>query len=341
MTQVRISRPGVRSCARHLVGILVGILVLASCATPDPLTPTVSGTYTTRPMTNGAQIIPPTNSPPPEPPLPESCGALASLRPGPQPPPGQMPPGGSLAEIAARGRLIVGVDQNTNLFSFRDPTTGTLQGFEIDLAREIARDVFGDPTRIEFRLLNSPGRFSALEHNDVDVVIHGFSITCDRAQLVGFSTEYVRAFQRILVPQGSDITGPADLAGKRVCTFIDTTSLGTVQRVAPDATIIAVPDWDDCLVTMQKRQADATSTSDSILAGLASQDPHFQIVGPRLESEEHWAIGVNKYKDDLVRFVNGTLDRIRADGTWMRIYDRWLAPLLGPVAGPPPATYRD
>ncbi|ANS24894.1 glutamine ABC transporter substrate-binding protein [Rhodococcus opacus] len=340
MTQVRLSRPVARRCARHLVGVLA-VAVLAGCAAPDPLTPPVTSTYTARPMTEGAQIIPPTNSPPPEPPLPESCGALASLRPGPQPPPGQMPPGGSLAEIAGRGRLIVGVDQNTNLFSFRDPTTGTLQGFDIDVAKEIARDIFGDPTKIEFRLLTSAGRFSALENNDVDVVVHGFSITCERAQLVGFSTEYVRAFQRILVPRGSDIAGPADLAGKRVCTFIDTTSLATVQRVAPDATIIAVPDWDDCLVTMQKKQADATSTSDSILAGLASQDRNLQIVGPRLEAEEHWAIGVNKGREDLVRFVNGTLDRLRADGTWTSIYDRWLAAPLGPVAGPPPPTYRD
>lgn len=265
MTQTRHSRPGARPGARHLVGVLA-VAVLAGCAAPDPLTPTVTGTYTTRPMTNGAQIIPP-GTPPPESPPPESCGALASLRPGPQPPPGQMPPGGSLAEIAARGRLIVGVDQNTNPFSFRDPTTGTLQGFDIDTAKEIAGDIFGDPNRVEFRLLTSAGRFTALEHNDVDLVVHATAITCERAQRVGFSTEYFRAFQRILVPLGSDITGPADLAGKRVCTFIDTTSLPTLQRVAPDATIVAVPDWDDCLVTMQKRQADATSTSDSLLAG--------------------------------------------------------------------------
>ena len=340
MTQVRKSRQGARPWIRYLVGI-VAVVVLAGCAAPDPLTPTVSGTYTTRPMTNGAQIIPPTNNPPPEGPSPESCGALASLRPGPQPPPGQMPPGGALAEIASRGRLIVGVDQNTNPFSFRDPTTGTLQGFDIDVAKEITKDIFGDPAKVEFRLLTSAGRFSALEQNDVDVVVHATAITCERARRVGFSTEYFRAFQRILVSRGSDITGPADLAGKRVCTFVDTTSLPTVQRVAPEATIVAVPDWDDCLVTMQKRQADATSTSDALLAGLVSQDPHFQIVGPPMEGEEHWGLAVNKYKDDLIRFVNGTLDRMRSDGTWMRFYDRWIAGSLGPIAGPPPATYRD
>ena len=340
MTQTRHSRPGARPRARHLVLAVAVLAASAGCAAPDPLTPTVTGTYTTRPMTNGAQIIPP-GTPPPESPPPESCGALASLRPGPQPPPGQMPPGGSLAEIAARGRLIVGVDQNTNPFSFRDPTTGTLQGFDIDTAKEIARDIFGDPNRVEFRLVTSAGRFTALENNDVDLVVHSTAITCERAQRIGFSTEYFRSVQRILVPLDSDITRPEDLAGKRVCTFIDTTSLSTLQRVAPDATIVAVPDWDDCLVTMQKRQADATSTSDSLLAGLISQDPNFKIVGPPMEGEEHWGIGVNKYKTDLVRFVNGTLDRMRADGTWMRFYDRWLAGSLGPGAGPPPASYRD
>ncbi|GAF49384.1 polar amino acid transport system substrate-binding protein [Rhodococcus wratislaviensis] len=342
MTRMTLSTPPTRSATRHRITIGVSAIaatVLTACAAPDPLSPITVGTYT-RPMSGGAQIIEPLGTASAEPPPPESCGALASLRPGPQPTPGQMPLGGSLAEIAARGRLIVGIDQNTNLLSFRDPDTGTLQGFDVDIAREIAHDIFGDPAKIEFRLLTSAGRFTALENNDVDVVVHSTSITCERAQRIGFSTEYLRSYQRLLVPKGSDITGPADLAGKRVCSFIATTSLATVQRVAPQATIIAVPDWDDCLVTLQKAQADAASTSDTLLAGFTAQDPELQIVGPPLETE-HAGIGVNKDRGDLVQFVNGTLDRIRADGTWMRIYNRWLATGLGPVAGPPPAIYRD
>ena len=68
------------------------------------------------------------------------CGDReASLRPGPLPAPGAMPPGSTMAAIADRGRLIVGVDQNTNLFGYRNPATGQLEGFDIDVAREIAR----------------------------------------------------------------------------------------------------------------------------------------------------------------------------------------------------------
>lgn len=56
---------------------------------------------------------------------------------------------------------------------------------------------------------------------------------------------------------------------------------------------------------------------------------------------DQYGIGVNKDHDDVVRAVNGTLERVRADGTWMRLYNRWLAAPLGPVAGPPILTYRD
>lgn len=174
----------------------------------------------------------------------------------------------------------------------------------------------------------------------MDVVIKSTTITCERAERVAFSTVYFEASQRLLVHKESGITGPTELAGKRVGSVFDTTSLATIQRVAPEATIIAVPDWDDCLVTLQKAQADAASTDDSILAGLAAQDPNLEIAGPPMESEPY-GISINRNDPDLVRFVNGILDRIRADGTWMLLYDRWLAPMLGPAPTPPQANYRE
>ncbi|XGU19506.1 hypothetical protein ACETU7_32140 [Rhodococcus sp. 3Y1] len=44
--------------------------------------------------------------------------------------------------------LIVGLDTGSNLMSFRDPATGRLEGFDVDIAREIARDLLGDPEKI-------------------------------------------------------------------------------------------------------------------------------------------------------------------------------------------------
>ena len=323
---------------RGLVGVLVTVAaVLAGCAAPEPVTPTVTGDYTELSLPDGTQIIPPSGIAPAAPEAPSACGALASLRPGPPAPAGGAPPGRLFAEILARDRLIVGVDQNTNLFSFRDPNTDTLEGFDVDVAREVARDLLGDPAKVEFRLLTPSGRFDALEKNQADIVAQTITITCPRAERVAFSTVYFDAHQRVLVADGSGISGPADLAGKRVCAAADTTSLATIQRAQPQATIVAVPDWADCLVVLQQRQADAVSTDDSILAGLVSQDPYLHIVGPSL-NEEPYGIGINLQNTGLVRFVNGTLERIRRDGTWNTLYRKWLT-VLGPAPAPPVARY--
>ncbi|HMT50787.1 MAG TPA: transporter substrate-binding domain-containing protein, partial [Dietzia sp.] len=89
----------------------------------------------------------------------QSCNPLASLRPDDVPPEARVP------RIKQRGRLIVGLDQGSNLFSFRDPATGQLTGFDVDLAREIAADIFGDPRQVEFRSLTSANRIEALEND--------------------------------------------------------------------------------------------------------------------------------------------------------------------------------
>ncbi|MGW4340944.1 glutamate ABC transporter substrate-binding protein [Rhodococcus koreensis] len=324
------------SRAGRVVGALLAVAgVLAGCTAPEPVTPAVTGDYTQLSLPTGTQIIPPSGIAPAEPPAPSTCGALASLRPAPSGPTGDRP-GRLVAGILARGRLIVGVGQDTNLFSFRDPRTDTLEGFDVDVAREVARDLLGDPGRVEFRPLTPGGRFDALEKNEVDIVAQTTTITCARAERVAFSTVYLEAQQRLLVPEGSPISGPADLAGTRVCAAADTTSVDTIRRVQPQATIVAVPDRSDCLMVLQQRQADAASSDDTILEGLAAQDPTFEIVGPALEFEPY-GIGINKTNIDLVRRVNGTLERMRTDGTWTTLYHRWL----GPPPAPPAPTYRD
>ncbi|WP_123029594.1 glutamate ABC transporter substrate-binding protein [Mycolicibacterium stellerae] len=269
----------------------------------------------------------------------ECADAEASLRPGPQPAPGAMPPGSTMAAIQERGRLIVGVDQNTFMFGYRDPASGRLEGFDIDLAREIARRIFGDPDRIDLQVVEAGQRESALDSGRVDLVVRTFSITCERKENIDFSTTYFYAKQRILARRDSGIGSAADLSGKRVCSVSGTTSLKRVFDLDPRPTLIGVTSWTDCLLMLQQGQVDAVSTDDVVLKGLARQDPDVDVVGESLGIEPY-GVGIKKGNDDLVRFVNGALEDIRAEGTWERLYDRWLQS-LGPSPGPPTARYQD
>ena len=91
-------------------------------------------------------------------------------------------------------------------------------------------------------------------------------------------------------------------------------------------------------VALQQGRVDAVSSDDAILLGFQAQDPYTKIVGPRF-SREPYGIAINKGDPELVRFVNGVFERMRADGTFSRIYKRWLPE--GAPDHPPTPRYRD
>jgi polar amino acid transport system substrate-binding protein len=245
-----------------------------------------------------------------------------------------------VAAIRQRGRLLVGLDIGSNLLSFRDPISGDITGFDVDIAGEVARDIFGTPGSVEYRILSSAERIKALQANEVDIVVKSMSITCERRKQVAFSTVYLLANQRILAPRDSAISQPSDLSGKRVCAAKGTTSLTRLEQITPAPIIVSVVTWADCLVALQQRQVEAVSTDDAILAGLVSQDPYLHLAGPDLY-EEPYGIGINLQNTGLVRFVNGTLERIRRDGTWYTLYRKWLTVPLGSTPAPPTPRYSD
>lgn len=318
---------------RKLAAILAAAAVLAGCAQAGSVTQTAGVTLAPPTPAGMEELTPePVRVPTTD---EDACNRTASLRPFTDPAEAEA----AVANIRARGRLIVGLDIGSNLFSFRDPITGDITGFDVDMAGEVARDIFGTPSQVEYRILSSADRIAALQNNQVDIVVKTMSITCERKEQVGFSTVYLNANQRILAPRDSTISQPSDLSGKRVCVAKGSTSLERIQEISPSPIIVAVVTWADCLVALQQRQVDAVSTDDSILAGLVSQDPYLHIVGPSL-NEEPYGIGVNLENTGLVRFVNGTLERVRRDGTWNTLYRKWLT-VLGPAPAPPVARYVD
>ncbi|MEV6872576.1 glutamate ABC transporter substrate-binding protein [Amycolatopsis sp. NPDC051128] len=260
------------------------------------------------------------------------CNPLASLAPA-----GTSIPGGStMAKIKERGKLIAGVDQTTYLFGFRNPTSGDIEGFDIDMVNAIARAIFGSPEgRVQFRAITSSQRQEVLQKHEVDIVVRTYSITCARKKEVQFSSVYYVAGQRLLVTKESKATKLADLSGKKVCAAKKSTSAAKIATDPAKLVPVSVDNWSDCLVMLQQGQVDAVSTDDTILAGMAAQDPTLQVVGEQF-TQENYGIGVPKDNEDMVRFVNAVLENIRNSGVWQESYRRWVEARLGPASPPSP-----
>jgi polar amino acid transport system substrate-binding protein len=269
----------------------------------------------------------------------QSCNPRASLRPqGSLPSAGSMPAGSAMRRIADSGLLKVGVDQNTNLFGFRNPASGQIEGFDVDVAREVARAIFGDPNKVQLIAITSAQRIEYVQQGKIDLVAHTMTVNCERWQQVSFSSVYYEAGQRVLVNKNAPAKRMEDLKGKRVCAAAGSTSINNIANHPAKPTAVSVPDWTDCMVLLQQGQVDAVSTDDTILAGMADQDPSTQLVGPKF-TEEPYGLAMSKNSPDLVRFVNGVLERMRGDGTLHAINVRWLKE--NAPADVPPAAYQD
>lgn len=277
---------------------------------------------------------------------------------------GSLPPNGAsvkenVPNILKRGRLVVGVAQSLYRLGYRDPESSDLIGFEIDLAHEIARDIFGDPDKVEFRYVESRHREDALRSGDVDLVLRTMTVTRERQKALEFSIPYLHIEERLLTLKGSGIESAADLNTKTVCASQDFPP-GAVAAALEPRRIMQTRTWTDCLMAMQQGQVDAIYSDDSILSGLAAQDPDTELVGPALDegyyavamapagkvvtpsgmaSEDEDGETVTWHSEGLARQVNTTLERLRSSGQLDRLYREWLEDYMGP-ARDLPAKYR-
>jgi polar amino acid transport system substrate-binding protein len=334
-----------RSARRPLVTALVALALVgttAACA-PQPTTQLLTGTAglgssaqestqdaAPRAQAGGAAsgaVTAPQD-------CPDGLPAVASTDPGGSP---EVTSGSTMAAIRERGALRVGVSADTLLMGSRNPFTGDIEGFDIDVARQVADAILGDPDAIQFRVITSGDRETLLQEHAVDIVTRAFTINCDRWENIAFSAEYYHAGQKLLVPSTSEVTGIDDLAGQRVCAPDGTT---TLERLEQWEGVEAVPaaTHTTCLVLFQQGAVDAITGDDTVLAGFAAQDPYASVVGDPV-SDEPYGVGIPADQPDMVRFVNGVLEDMISSGQWAQSYEQWLGDALGPAPAAPEPVY--
>jgi polar amino acid transport system substrate-binding protein len=309
---------------------LVALGLLAAACSGPVATPTVA---TARPAAPG--------SPSPASTSGAICGdPSTSLRPAPAfPAPGAMPAGSYPRAVQDRGRLVAGVSGDRMLLGALDPLTNRLEGFEVDLVRQVSRAIFGDDQHLELRVVTEADAPGLLRQGGVDVVAREVAMTCMARRQVDFSEEYFHAFERVLVARNSPARGMEDLRGKEVCAAAGSLALATVTGAASHPIPVAAPDWNECMVRFQQGEVDAIAADEVTLLGFTEQDPYARVVGGDL-ADEPYGLAVAPGHPDLVRFLNGVLEQMRTDGRWMSLSARWLG-RFGPPPTQPAPRYSD
>lgn len=244
----------------------------------------------------------------------------------------------SLADIKSRGKLLVGIYNDDPYFSFMNPQTLQLEGFDVDVAHAIARELVGDPDKIEFAIVDSNNRLEALMKGKVDLVIAELSMTDKRREMVDFSDVYYVAGQSVLVNADSSYHVLSDLSGKVVGALAGSTNAEHVKKVLPDSKFVYFQNLSAGFQALRQQQIQAFCIDDVLLLALRDDSKRvlkdYRFIGGEI-SWESYGIAVNKGCTELLDAVNLAIRKIKSDGRWQKIYDANIGKISHVSARPP------
>ncbi|MFJ6674076.1 glutamate ABC transporter substrate-binding protein [Actinosynnema sp. NPDC091369] len=199
---------------------------------------------------------------------------------------------------------------------------GTYRGFDIDVARYVAKELGVEEARIKFTEATPSERETLLTSGAVDLVVSSYSITDKRKEVIDFVGPYFVAGQDLLVRLSDErITGPESLnsGNLKLCSVANTTSAQHVKdQFAQSVTLVEYPNFSDCVTALLAEQVDAMTTDDVILAGYAAQNPELLRVVNRPFSKEEYGIGLRKGDPTSKAKVTAAVRKMIDTGEWRR-----------------------
>lgn len=230
-----------------------------------------------------------------------------------------------LADIKAKGTLVCGTLGTSEPFSFPDPQTREITGYDVDFCKAIASSL---GVKLELKPIAVAARIPELQQGRVDVVAANLGWSAERAQQIAFSDQYFASEQKVAVRTASGMTQLKELAGKRVSATKGSSSELAVRKALPTAETMTFQDPPSGFLAMQQGKVDGFALSEMSLIKFKQQSEATSpvtIVEPALMLEP-WGIGMRKEETALIKHVNGLLESMEKSGEAARLFNKWMGP---------------
>jgi len=241
------------------------------------------------------------------------------------------------SKIKQAGTLRLGGTQTSNLFSLLNEKDGKTRGFDAGLAQLITRYILGDGSKYQFTQVTSSTREQVLINGQVDMVLATYSITPARAEKISFAGPYYTSQAGVLVKANNKaIQSYNDLAGKKVATQAGSTGPSILAQYAPKAVVQEFQTHQEALDALRQGRVDAYVTDHTLLLNALSLGTgDTKLAGAPFGAQDPYGIGLAKGSDG-VAFVNAFLNKLKADGTWGKLWTISIGQRTGSTAVPTP-----
>ena len=197
--------------------------------------------------------------------------------------------------------------------------SGEFEGIDIDTAKAIA-DKLGLELQIDD--MDFDAALLSVQQGKADIAMAGVTVTDERKAVMDFSDSYATGIQSIIVPEGSDITSPDDLAGKKIGTQRGTTGYIYCSDDFGDENVVAYDDGLTAVQALNNGQVDAVVIDNAPAKEFIAANPGLVILETSY-AEEDYAIGLAK-GSSLEDAINSALEELKADGTLQSIVDKYI-----------------
>ncbi len=230
----------------------------------------------------------------------------------------------------AAKKIVWGVKADTRLFGLMNIKTGHIEGFDVDLAKALTKQMYGKNAKSEFVQTTAKTKVPLLKNGNIDAIAATMTITPERAKIIDFTQPYFGAGQSLLVKKDSPIKTIKDLnkPGTKVLAVKGTTAVANVAKYAPQARVLELDDYAQAFTALKSGQGVAMTTDNGILYGIAKENPAYAVVGGAFTNEPY-GLAVNKGQGVMRAHLDRALNQLQANGTYTHLVHKWFGGIPG------------
>lgn len=231
-------------------------------------------------------------------------------------------------EVKRSNEITWGVKADTRLFGLMSIKTGKIEGFEVDLANALTKEILGKNAKANFVQTTAKTKIPLLKNGNIDAVLAAMTITPERKKQIDFSDPYFYAGQSLLVKDDSTIKSIKDMNGKTALAVKGTTAVANVKKFAPKAKVLEFDDYGQAFTALKAGQGQAMTTDNGLLVGIATENKGYKLVGGTY-TKEPYGIAVNKGQTQMKNAINRALVKLKKDGTYDALVKKWFSGIPG------------
>lgn len=234
----------------------------------------------------------------------------------------------SVSAIKKRGTLKVAVFGDLSPYGYLD-AKGNNQGYDIYLAKRLAKDLLGDETKIQFTVVNAEERVDALKSNKVDLVLANFTKTPERKRVVDFASPYMKVGIGVVSPKNAEITKAKQLNDKKLIVTKGTTAETYFTKKYPDVNLEKYESKSQQFQALTDGRAQALADDNTYLYAWTKENPDYTVGIKEVGEVSTINPGIKKGNKSLLKWVNKDIKKLNKEGFFEKAYNETLKPFFG------------